>query len=123
VDVLLPNEVELAGLAGTADPERAIVTLANGRTLVVAKLGAQGALAVLDGRPVRVAPPDVAVVDTTGAGDSFDAGFLDAWLEDRPIADCLRAGVACGALSTRALGGTTAQPTAEELAACLGAAW
>ena len=80
-------------------------------------------MAVVEGHPVTVRPPELAPVDTTGAGDSFNAGFLHAWLEGRPLADSLRAGVACGALSTRALGGTAAQPTATELATCLQSAW
>jgi sugar/nucleoside kinase (ribokinase family) len=53
-------------------------------------------------------------VDTTGAGDSFNAGFLHRWLEGAPLLDCLRLGAACGALSTRGLGGTAAQPTLAE---------
>ena len=53
-------------------------------------------------------------VDTTGAGDSFNAGFLYRWLEGAPLVECLRLGAACGALSTRGLGGTAAQPTLEE---------
>jgi len=60
--------------------------------------------------PAYVAP----AVDTTGAGDSFNAGFLYRWLEGAPLAECLRLGSACGALSTRGLGGTAAQPTLEE---------
>ena len=61
-------------------------------------------------------------VDATGAGDAFDAGFIAAWLEDRPLRGCLRFAAACGALSTRAVGGVAAQPTREEVEAAL-AAW
>jgi sugar/nucleoside kinase (ribokinase family) len=123
VDLLLPNEVELEGLARTADPAEALRRLQNGHTTTVAKLGARGCMALLDGTPVLVAPPPVAPVDTTGAGDSFNAGFVHAWLDRRPLRDCMRAGVVCGALSTRALGGTTAQATAQELARYLEAGW
>ena len=123
VDVLLPNEMELEALTGEPDPARAIERLSNGRTLTVAKLGARGAMAFADGAPVIVAPPALARVDTTGAGDSFNAGFLHAWLSGQPLPEALRAGVACGTLSTRALGGTAAQPTATELASCLEAGW
>jgi ribokinase len=61
-----------------------------------------------------VAAPVVDVVDATGAGDSFDAGFLAAWLDSASLSDALKLGCACGALSTRALGGTAAQPSRSE---------
>jgi len=65
---------------------------------------------VLQASAFRVKP-----VDTTGAGDSFNAGFLHAFLRGETLLDCLVAGNACGALSTRALGGTAAQPTLDEM--------
>jgi sugar/nucleoside kinase (ribokinase family) len=123
VDVLLPNEVELTSIAGVRDLEGALRALHADRTTVVAKIGAHGSIALEQDRLVRIAPPPVNGIDTTGAGDSFNAGFLHAWLDDRPLQACMRAGVACGSLSTRALGGTTAQPTSDELADCLGTAW
>ena len=61
-------------------------------------------------------------VDTTGAGDSFDAGFLHAWLGGKPLADALRFGAACGGLSTRGLGGTATQATVEEAENMIGRA-
>ena len=62
-------------------------------------------------------------IDTTGAGDAFNAGFLTAWLEGRPLTDALRLAVACGSLSTGAAGGTDGQPTRDEAeAAVLGMA-
>ena len=63
------------------------------------------------------------VLVLTGAGDSFNAGFLDAWLEGCAVADCLRAGVTCGTLSTRGFGGTATQPTRAELRSALEAVW
>lgn len=111
VDIFLPNEVELAGITGTADPEQALRALANGCTLTVAKLGRQGC-AVLDGGKLLTVPAFlVQPVDTTGAGDSFNAGFMHAWLRKAPLPDALRFGAACGAISTLAAGGTTAQAT------------
>ena len=71
---------------------------------------------------IEVVPPAVEVADTTGAGDSFNAGFLYAWLQGRPLDACLRAATACGALSTRGVGGTASQPSADELEACMRAA-
>jgi sugar/nucleoside kinase (ribokinase family) len=123
VDVFLPNDVELAAITGCADPATALAALDNGHTRTIVKLGAAGCMTLVEGHPLLVAPPPVIAVDTTGAGDSFNAGFLHAWLDDRPIDACLRSGVACGALSTRAPGGTTAQPAAEELAHSLEARW
>jgi len=106
VDVFFPNEVELSAISGTADVSEALRRLDNGRTRIVAKLGAQGALTLDEGRPLAVPAFATVPVDTTGAGDSFDAGFLHAWLEGRPLRECLLWGAACGSLSTRALGGT-----------------
>jgi sugar/nucleoside kinase (ribokinase family) len=123
VDVFLPNEVELARITGCCDPARALAAVENGRTRTVVKLGPAGCMTLVDGQPLLVSPPPVIAVDTTGAGDSFNAGFLHAWLDHGPLDDCLRSGVACGALSTRAPGGTAAQPVAEELAHSLEARW
>jgi sugar/nucleoside kinase (ribokinase family) len=58
--------------------------------------------------------PEVEPVDTVGAGDSFDAGFLAGWLAAGDLAEGLALGCACGALSTGAVGGTAAQPARDE---------
>lgn len=116
VDVFLPNADELAAIGGCADQPANIAALRNGRTLIVAKLGAQGCLALEGDRPVTVAPPRVEPVDTTGAGDCFNAGFLHAWFRRRSLAACLRVGAICGALSTRGLGGYATQASPEEVA-------
>jgi sugar/nucleoside kinase (ribokinase family) len=110
VDAFFPNEVELRALSGSDDPEEAVRRLQHGRTRIIAKLGAQGSLAIEGDRVVRIpAPKGVTVADTTGAGDSFNAGFLHAWLSGASLEDSLRLGVACGSLSTRGLGGTATQ--------------
>jgi sugar/nucleoside kinase (ribokinase family) len=114
VDVFLPNEVELAGITRTSDVAEALRILANGRTRTVAKLGREGAATIDDGRLLRVPPFPIEPVDTTGAGDSFDAGFLHAWLQGQPVQSALRLGAACGALSTLGLGGTARQATLAE---------
>jgi sugar/nucleoside kinase (ribokinase family) len=56
----------------------------------------------------------VVVADGTGAGDSFDAGFLAAFLGGESLQRCLQVGNACGALSTLGVGGTATQPTMVE---------
>ena len=114
VDAFLPNEVELKGLTGFADPEQGLRALENGRTLLVAKLGGDGCAALHSGKFVRVAAFPVKSVDTTGAGDSFNAGFLHAWRRNTPLEDALRFAAACGAISTQGAGGTTTQPTEEQ---------
>jgi sugar/nucleoside kinase (ribokinase family) len=112
-DLYFPNREELRAVTRNEDLESSLRSFE--RVLAVAKLGPAGA-AVLDGGSViRVPAPPVDVVDTTGAGDSFDAGFLHAWLRKRPLDQCLRYGVTAGSLSTRGLGGTKAQPTLAEL--------
>ena len=115
VDLFFPNEVELAGITGRSDVADALRRLHNGRTRVVAKLGAQGCMTLEEGLPVAVRAFPVEPLDTTGAGDSFDAGFLHAWLRGMPLLDCLRWGAACGSLSTRGLGGTARQASSEEV--------
>ncbi len=110
VDIFLPNEVELHSISGSGDCLEALRNLRNGRTITVAKLGADGCIAIVDGSVVSVPAFRVMPVDTTGAGDSFNAGFLSAWLRGKPIADAMQFGSACGALATQALGGTAAQP-------------
>lgn len=102
IDLLLLNEREHDSL-GTVDGP-----------LLVVKHGADGAAAHTANGVVRAAGRPVDVADTTGAGDSFDAGFLAAWLAGEPLERALALGNACGALSTRALGGITAQATMSE---------
>ena len=121
LDVFLPNEAELLAITG-ADSAAAALRRFERRARVAVKCGSAGAMA-LDGDSVLQVPAYAAdVIDTTGAGDSFNAGFLHAFVRQQPIAECLAAGNACGALSTRALGGTTAQPAIDEMTALARAA-
>lgn len=120
VDVFLPNEVELAALGGDGDPAAALARLDNGRTRIVAKLGARGCLTLEGGRALAAPALAVQPVDTTGAGDSFNAGFLHAWLDGRGLQECLRWGAACGSLSTRGVGGWERQADAREVEELLG---
>lgn len=119
-DLFFPNDVELQALTGYPDPAEGLRALNDGPTRVVVKLGARGAMALEGESLVHVPAYPVEAVDTTGAGDSFNAGFLHRWLQRASLEDCLRLGAACGALSTRALGGTAAQPTLEEAEALVG---
>jgi sugar/nucleoside kinase (ribokinase family) len=114
LDVLLPNETEARGMTGEADADRAVSVLARRVPTLAVKLGAQGAQAVGAGQVVSAPALKVDVVDTVGAGDTFDAGFLYGYLHGWPLERSLRLGLACGSLSTRGPGGTSAQPTLAE---------
>jgi len=114
VDVFLPNQTEIREITRCGDVVEGLRKLDNGHTLVVGKLGAEGCISLAGGQTVKVDAWPVEVRDTTGAGDSFNAGFLHAWLRGRPVRDSLSFAAACGALSTRGLGGTATQPTEEE---------
>lgn len=114
VDVFLPNAMEAMRLARISDLDLAIARLRAQAPLVVVKLGRDGAIASRAGETIRVPSFAGRVVDATGAGDSFDAGFLAAWLAGEPLDRCLSVANVCGALSARAAGGTEGQPTMEE---------
>ncbi|MFD2416224.1 carbohydrate kinase family protein [Amycolatopsis pigmentata] len=122
VDVLLPNESEAVALARTitgraiGEAAAAARELAGYGVLVAVKRGARGALAVTaDGTVRSVDAVPCEPVDTTGAGDTFDAAFLDGWLAGKPLDECLRRGVAAGTAAVTAVGGTAGQPSAGEL--------
>lgn len=121
LDLLLPNRSEALALARATgavvtDLADACRVLAGLGPLVVVKDGPDGARAVdRDGAEVLEPGGPAEVVDATGAGDSFNAAFLDTWLRGLPVAECLRRGVLAGAWSISAAGGTAAQPTLDQL--------
>jgi sugar/nucleoside kinase (ribokinase family) len=119
VDVLFLNETEARDLARARTPERALDRLSHDERVVVVKLGEKGAVAARGSERCRTKGLSVRVVDTTGAGDSFAAGFVSAFTQGRSLAECLATGNACGALSTRAAGGTAAQPDRKVLSRTL----
>lgn len=98
LDILLPNRAEAEALAAHAP-------LTAHAPCVVIKDGAHGAEAMCDGRTLRCPAQKVEVVDTIGAGDAFNAGFLHAWLDGRDMADCLAAGVRVASLAVGRVGG------------------
>jgi sugar/nucleoside kinase (ribokinase family) len=128
-DLLFLNEAEAYRITGHRDAESAARTLLqlaapapDRRRFIVVKQGRQGALLAAEGDVIRVPAPRVKVVDTTGAGDSFNAGFLYGWITGWPVGRCLRIAVACGSLATRAIGGVESQPEREEAMVWLAAA-
>lgn len=115
VDVFLPNESEAQLLTGYKETEQVLHACATlGLKQTVIKLGPRGAATLKHNRSYTVTPPDVEVVDTTGAGDAFDAGFIDAWLSGADIEEQLWRACICGSLSTRERGALTALPSREE---------
>ena len=118
-DVLFVNEREASQLTRASTPKAALKALGTRVGCSVIKRGPRGAMATQDGVMAVDAGFKVRALDTTGAGDSFDAGFLAAYLRKAPLTECLRIGNACGALSTTGVGGTAGQPTETELRALL----
>ncbi|WP_240670511.1 carbohydrate kinase family protein [Actinoplanes solisilvae] len=114
-DVFLPNAAELLAVTGASSPEEAAAKLPG--TTVVMKDGARGAQAWWPEGSCAAPGVEVDVVDTTGAGDSFNAGFLAARLSGHDLPSALRWAVTAGSLSTRAAGGTAAQATRADLPA------
>jgi sugar/nucleoside kinase (ribokinase family) len=113
VDVFLPNEREACKAAGTDDLEAAVQTLSRHVPLVVVKLGRKGSLAQRGSERFVSASKEVVAVDTVGAGDSFDAGFLHQYVRGADLPTCLSSGNRAGALSTTRPGGTEAFRDAE----------
>ncbi|MBN1401045.1 MAG: carbohydrate kinase family protein [Anaerolineae bacterium] len=114
LDVFLPNENELLAITRADDLDEAIAQMASKVPLLVVKRGERGALGVCDEERLDVPAYPTTVADTTGAGDTFDGGFLAGWLRGEPLRRCLRLGAACAALTIRQTGGFNGQPTWEE---------
>ncbi len=96
IDILFANEHELAALTGKADFHEGIAMLAPKVPALVVTRSEKGAFAVAAGEQAEVAAEPVArVVDTTGAGDLFAAGFLFGHVRGRPLAECLKLGAIC----------------------------
>jgi len=108
VDIFLPNQREACRIAGTDNLEVAIEKLSQIVPLLVVKAGSAGAIAVRKGERIQSDALKVELIDPVGAGDSFDAGFLRAYLKGSSLRDCLAAGNAAGALCATQAGGTEA---------------
>lgn len=106
VSVFLPNLEEARALTRREHPEEALAHLAGHFPVVAIKCGPDGALLSMGGKVFRRTTPKVDVVDTTGAGDAFNAGFLHAWLDGADGDACLAAAIDAGSRSVQAAGGT-----------------
>lgn len=108
VDIFFPNDQEASRLTGCKRPEDAARELGKLARTVAVKLGAEGVLVFNQGEFFRIPARKVRAIDTTGAGDSFNAGFLARFLQGAPIRECAHAGVAAAARCVRKVGGTAA---------------
>lgn len=115
VDIFMPNAVEAQRISQTDSLDNAIQALSQITPYVVIKCGDQGAMAFKENISYRSPALPSTVVDTTGAGDVFNAGFLAAHIQGRAIEECLQWGNFCGGMSVRGLGGISTAPTAEQL--------
>ncbi len=98
IDILFVNETELATLTGEGDFEAGIAAVAGKVPVLVATRGEHGAIAIADGERAEVsADPVDKVIDTTGAGDQFAAGFLSGYARGAPLAECLQRGAIAAA--------------------------
>ncbi len=117
VDIFVPNAREARLITGLDEIEAAARKINQWVEIVVVKDGAHGAVVAAEGKVWRI--PGISageVVDTTGAGDCFNAGFLYGYIvEDAAFDLCARYGNICGGLSVTGVGGATTAPTRAEL--------
>lgn len=104
VDLVVANLDEAAILMGTTDPVTALDRLAEHTPTAVVKLGGDGAIAKRGSEQASAPAIPATVVDTTGAGDAFAAGFLPSWLADEPLASCLASANAVAAQAVARVG-------------------
>lgn len=108
VDIFLPNVREACRITRMTDADHAIDSLAARVPMLVVKMGAEGARLRKGAWQISAPAQQVKVVDTVGAGDSFNAGFLHRFLQGADLLDCLRFGNRTAAFSTTAAGGVEA---------------
>lgn len=108
IDLFLPNEDEICRITRRDTVEEALKALSHRVPCIAAKCGSRGALVQMGNQLLRIPPITVNPVDTIGAGDSFDAGFLYAYLRGLDPMACAAAGNITGALSTLRTGGVEA---------------
>ena len=118
-DLVFPNAAEAAALTGISarEPTALLRAFVAAGAAVALKLGADGAAYADRDMCLRADAIAGGVVDATGAGDAFNAGFLDSWLDDAPRADCLAQAVACGTHAVRQAGGAHTLPARADIAA------
>jgi sugar/nucleoside kinase (ribokinase family) len=114
-DVFFSNLDEAKRITGEENPFNALEVLSEYAPTVIIKLGRDGAICKSNGEIFVSRGLKVDVVDATGAGDCFAAGFLYGWLEKKTIDECLKIGNYCGARSVTVVGGYSGAPTKQML--------
>ncbi len=117
--VFMPNRAEACRITGFDDLEQAMLKLAELVPLVVVKDGVNGAYACQQDKIIHADSIPVKPIDTTGAGDCFNAGFLKAYLNGKSLEECLRWGNIVGGLSTLGYGGSGKVITEQDVQAYL----
>ena len=115
VDVFLPNETEALNISKCRDIETSLDILGRVVKTIVIKEGSNGVWVGNQEKTIHSKVFKIDVVDTTGAGDSFNSGFIYQFLQGSGIENCTLWGTACAAISTTKPGGTTAFPSISEL--------
>lgn len=110
VDYFLPNQAEIQWITGKKLPEAARLACQ-----AAVKAGGKGAELYVKGRRLSMPPPTTEVVDTIGAGDSFDAGFIWARLQGLDDENTLKSALFCGSMNTRSAGGCSGQANLQEI--------
>jgi 5-dehydro-2-deoxygluconokinase len=120
VDVLIGNELELTLVAGTSDLDNAVEKLRKLRVpMLVSKLGDKGTRVWTGEQPVFLAPYQVQVVSTIGAGDGFASGFLYGLAKGMQVVECLHYGNAAAAIVVSRLSCSEAMPALSEVEAII----
>ncbi|CAH0120148.1 MULTISPECIES: carbohydrate kinase family protein [unclassified Paenibacillus] len=114
--LFIPSEVELNRIYGAERPEQALEQLPEGNGAAAVKRGAAGALyRAPSGECIQMPAFNVVPIDTTGAGDSFNAGFIYSYLNGDSPERCLQFASACGALATQRIGGASSVPSVADV--------
>jgi sugar/nucleoside kinase (ribokinase family) len=108
IDLLLPNEAEIMRIARKPTLEKSLDSLSSRIPLIAVKCGSRGAVVQQGNKRDWISPLRVEAVDTIGAGDSFNAGFLNFYLRGENPLRAAAMGNVAGALSTLRSGGTEA---------------
>ncbi len=114
-DIFFPNEVEALNISKKNDIYEALEDLSGYSKTVVVKCGPRGAALKSGDLFIERPTYDLKPIDTTGAGDSFNAGFIYGYIHGKSLEECMNYGNACGSISVTKIGGASACATLEEV--------